>query len=451
MTLTEVIIASPSHTDELVQASIDMIGSGVAILDGNGQVTVINKMWRDFGATSGCVGGTARVGENYTDACLGGPAADSIEARCIVEDVRNVLAGNAEIAIVEYEHEGDTELRSFQSRVERISGYHPPRILVTHEDVTAIHQLRSASSSSVATSRDVSVLGVDAAGIIRMANEAAGSLFGLAADLLPGRPLSGLIASYDSPAGSDSGWWLRADDHYAGSNEAPIVIRVLRNDGGEFTGEARRQVLPGLDPALTGVVIRDLTDRRRLATMLEFNAFHDALTGLPNRTLLFDHLERDLRRSVRRHTMLAAFHIEVERREESGVSAEPESGDWIDKVVATRLRQTVRTGDTIARLDSGRFVVIVPNLQEVGDACFAAQRLLQTLMRPIPSGDDIVKISAGIGAAIYPWDSPKADSLLDRAREALHIARAESDGPAVGGSEVFRDLFNTLAADIPGE
>ena len=449
--MTEVISASPSQTDELVQASIDMIGSGVAIPDGNGQVTVINKMWRDFGATSGCVGGTARVGENYTDACLGGSAAESIEARRIVEDVRNVLADNAEIAIVEYEHEGDTELRSFQSRVERISGYHPPRILVTHEDVTAVHQLRSTSSNSVATSRDVSVLGIDAADIIQMANEAAGYLFGLATDLLPGRPLSGLISSYDSPSGNDSGWWLRADDHYAGSNETPIVVRVLRNDGGEFTGEARRQVIPGLDPALTGVIIRDLTDRRRLATMLELNAFHDALTGLPNRTLLFDHLQRDLRRSVRRHTMLAAFHIEVEHHEESGVLAEPEKGDWIDKIVATRLRQTVRTGDTVARIDSGRFVVIVPNLQEVGDACFAAQRLLKTVIQSIPSGDDTVKISAGIGAAIYPWDSPKADSLLDRAREPLHIARTEIDLPAVGGSEVFRDLFNTLAGDITAE
>jgi hypothetical protein len=72
-------------------------------------------------------------------------------------------------------------------------------------------------------------------------------------------------------------------------------------------------------------------------------------------------------------------------------------------------------------------------------------------MRPIPSGDDIVKISAGNGAAIYPWNSPKADSLLDRARESLHIAHAEIDRAPVGGSEVFRDLFNTLAADIPGE
>ena len=117
MILTEVISASPSHTDELVQASIDMIGSGIAILDGNGQVTVINKMWRDFGPDSGYIGGTARVGENYTDACVGSSAADSIEARRIVEDVRNVLAGSAEIAIVEYERESDTELRSFQSRV----------------------------------------------------------------------------------------------------------------------------------------------------------------------------------------------------------------------------------------------------------------------------------------------------------------------------------------------
>ena len=90
--------------------------------------------------------------------------------------------------------------------------------------------------------------------------------------------------------------------------------------------------------------------------------------------------------------------------------------------------------------------MIVPGLQEIGDACFAAQRLSKTLTQPIPCGDDIVEISAGIGAAIYPWDSRDAGSLLDRAREALHITRTGIERSVVGGSEVFRDLFHTLGA-----
>ena len=449
--LTEVVAADPSRTDELVQASIDMIGSGIAILDGNGLVTVINKMWRDFGPTTGGAGGTARVGESFAEACLSGSSAASIEARRIIVDVRNVLASEAELAVLEYESQHDDGTRWFQSRVERIPGDHPPRILVTHEDGTALHQLRSASATRIAASLDVAVLGVDATGTIRMANEAAGFLFGLAAGLLPGRPLSSLIAAYDRPTGDDAGWWLRADNHYSGSNEATVVVRVLRNDGGEVTGEARRLLLPGIDPSLTGVVIRDLTDRRRLATMLEFNAFHDALTGLPNRTLLFDLLRAELQRSVRQHTMLAAFYIEIEHLEDTGVDPDSERDGIIDRIVATRLRQTVRAGDTIARLETGRFAVTVPNLEEIGDACFAAQRLLQAFAQPVPIGEDIVNISAGIGAAIYPWDSNEADVLLDRAREALHMARSGADHPAVGGSDIFQDLFNTLSAGDPQE
>ena len=441
--------ASLNKTDDLVQASIDMIASGIAILDGNGLITVINKTWRDFGPASGCVGGSAQVGDSYADACLDGPMSTSSEGRRIVEDIRSVLSGEVESAVVEYETQRESETRWYQSRVERISGYHPPRILITHEDVTAIHELRSASAAEVATSLDVAVLGVDVAGIIRMANEAAGALFGMAADLLPGRAMSGLITSFDSPVGSDGGHWLRAGDDSTGLHEAPLVVRVLRNDGGEFTGEARRLALPEIDPSLNGVVIRDLTDRRRLATMLEFNAFHDTLTGLPNRTLLFDLLRTDLGQSAAQHKMLAAFYIEIEQAEDAGVNTDSKRHEWIVKVEATRLRQTVRTGDTIARLGGGQFVVIVPNLQEVGDACFAAQRLLETLSRPVPIGDEMVEISAGIGAAIFPWDSPEADILLDRAREALHIARASSVGAAVGGSDVFLDLFETLRADVP--
>ncbi len=121
------------------------------------------------------------------------------------------------------------------------------------------------------------------------------------------------------------------------------------------------------------------------------------------------------------------------------------------QMVATRLQQTVRVGDTVARLEGGRFVVVVPNLHEVGDACFAVQRLRQNFARLVMAGKEVLDVTAGVGAAMFPWESGAADAL-DAADDALRTARAartESRRSAVGGSEVFRDLFLALSGGDP--
>ncbi len=109
--------------------------------------------------------------------------------------------------------------------------------------------------------------------------------------------------------------------------------------------------------------------------MLEFNAFHNPLTGLPNRTLLMEHLCGEIQRCARTRSMLAVFSIDIDEMEaESGTQ---HVSNQVIKLVAERLQQTVRGGDTVARLEGRRLVVVVPNLQAVGDACFAVQRLRQ--------------------------------------------------------------------------
>lgn len=437
--LTGVTAVAAIPDDELVQATIDVIGSGIAVLDGNGYVSAVNDMWRTQASESGCIGGSAGLRDYYVDACLQGDS-PSLDARRFAKDVRRVLAGQAAVAAIEYEVTGEEDPHWFQTRAHRAAGFHPPRFLITHEDVTSIRGLRSGSLGTA----DAAVLAVDAGGSIRIANDAAGMLFGLSADLLIGRPFGGLVAVHSDTSGDELRWWVLADNTYAAPSHEPAVIRVLRNDGGEFTAEARTVSIDSVDPDLTSIVIRDLTDRRRLAAMLEFNAFRDPVTGLPNRTLLFDRLQADIQWCNRHNSMIAVFLVDLDDIDNHGDPVDPELHNQIIKIAAARLQETVRAGDTVARLEGGRFVVVVRNLQEIGDACFAVQRLRQRIARPVLTGDRVLGITAGIGVAVFPWESQAADALLDSADAALRAARSVSPTAAIGGSDVFRDLIQAL-------
>ena len=98
------------------------------------------------------------------------------------------------------------------------------------------------------------------------------------------------------------------------------MVRVRHSDGGEFSTEARTAPVAGVEAGLMSVVIVDLTDRQRLDAMLEFNTFHDPLTGLPNRTLLMEHLHGELQQCARTRSMLAVFLIDIDEMEaESGI------------------------------------------------------------------------------------------------------------------------------------
>ncbi|MDP6348923.1 MAG: hypothetical protein QF719_01805 [Chloroflexota bacterium] len=83
-----------------MQDSIDVIASGIAVLDGNGAITAVNDMWRKQGAEAGCLGGAAELGDNFSEVCVDGES-PSLEARRFAEDVRGVISGQKSVATME--------------------------------------------------------------------------------------------------------------------------------------------------------------------------------------------------------------------------------------------------------------------------------------------------------------------------------------------------------------
>jgi Amt family ammonium transporter len=176
-------------------------------------------------------------------------------------------------------------------------------------------------------------------------------------------------------------------------------------------------------------IYADITQRKQFERELYHHAYHDALTGLPNRSLLSEQLERSLRRVERRDGYaLALLYIDLDRFKVINDSLGHEAGDEFLKEIARRLEACVRPGDATARLGGDEFTVILEDLHHRRDATRVADRILAALSRPFRVADQEVASSGSIGIAYGSPSYASADELLRDADLAMY--RAKSAGKA---------------------
>jgi diguanylate cyclase (GGDEF)-like protein/PAS domain S-box-containing protein len=177
------------------------------------------------------------------------------------------------------------------------------------------------------------------------------------------------------------------------------------------------------DPAVAGIVgnVRDITERAEAAAQLAWQAFHDQLTGLPNRALLMDRIGQALERSRRQGERVALLFVDLDRFKHVNDERGHEAGDHLLVEVASRLRRTVRAGDTVARLGGDEFVVVAEGGDET-DIAALADRIRASLEVPVSFGEGSLPLSASIGMAYDSGHPPErllrdADAALYRAKE----------------------------------
>ena len=162
----------------------------------------------------------------------------------------------------------------------------------------------------------------------------------------------------------------------------------------------------------------------RLVESIRHQALHDALTGLPNRTLILDRVEQMLARARRRDVDCAALFIDLDGFKQVNDTLGHEAGDRLLRAVAARLSATLREADTIARLGGDEFVVLVEGVAPTGSPEFVAERLLEVLREPFEISDaprGTLRITASIGIAYGSHIS--ATDLLRDADIALYEAK----------------------------
>ncbi|CDM23162.1 diguanylate cyclase/phosphodiesterase [Castellaniella defragrans 65Phen] len=179
-------------------------------------------------------------------------------------------------------------------------------------------------------------------------------------------------------------------------------------------------------PDFLVAVVQDITARKNLETRLSHDALHDALTGLPNRVMFQDRCARALEAANRHNGLAAVLYLDLDGFKEVNDSHGHAMGDILLQQVARRLEHCVRAGseDTASRFGGDEFGIVLAGLDDLEGCERVARTILEALARPFDLADDVqVRISASIGAAIYPRHGQDPDALVAHADAAMYAAK----------------------------
>lgn len=195
---------------------------------------------------------------------------------------------------------------------------------------------------------------------------------------------------------------------------------------GEVIGESILSPVYNSDGICTHVfsVTRDITERKKLESRLEYMAYHDVLTDLPNRRLLYVNLHHALTAAKAREEMVAVLFLDCDHFKEINDTWGHNIGDIFLKRLAERLKSCVRDGDTVARLGGDEFVVLLTGIHSQQQVEKVATRILHALQTPWVIEEQEFSFTTSIGIALYPASASEADQLLAHADKALYQAKA---------------------------
>jgi diguanylate cyclase (GGDEF)-like protein/PAS domain S-box-containing protein len=300
-------------------------------------------------------------------------------------------------------------------------------------DVTPLH----AAEEAVRAERDRAQSYLDVAGAIMLALDRGGRIAMLnraGHELLGYR--DGELIGCDwfqtcLPEGDRVEWRAIFDQVMAGRRQVREHAEngLLTRDGQVRIVEWRNRVLRDDDGRTTTTLSSglDVTERRAAEERIAHLAYHDSLTGLPNRALLREHLEPALARARRAGRSVALMYLDLDDFKAVNDSFGHDAGDQLLCQIAERLLARRRASDVLARQSGDEFMLLLTDLGgDPGEATVAAAGgMLDTLSEPFRVGDESFHISGSIGISIFPRDADDAATLLRHADAAMYEAKAE--------------------------
>ena len=189
-----------------------------------------------------------------------------------------------------------------------------------------------------------------------------------------------------------------------------LTISAVRNEAGQVTNYVS--------------IFHDITELKRQQNALEYQAQHDALTGLPNRLLLGDRLRMALAQLERSGGKLALLFLDLDNFKTINDGLGHSAGDALLVEISRRLERLLRSGDTLARLGGDEFLILLPEIDTIDGASHIATRMLEALKTPFHHGDVEYFVTASIGVTIAPDDGSEAGKLIKNADMSMYRAKS---------------------------
>jgi len=266
---------------------------------------------------------------------------------------------------------------------------------------------------------------LDNTSVIESANPAVVKLFGYLQEELVGQPVDVLIATtHRSAFVNYLQRRLKLDLPSSGAHET----MGKRKSGSLFPLEFVVSSMHVGSRHLFIATMRDISERKAHTDALEYQALHDALTGLPNRSLFGDRLRQALLGARRNQKMFGVLLLDLDRFKDINDALGHDRGDSLLQEVTARLRAVLRATDTIARLGGDEFAVLTTDAKHPDDVVSTARKILTALEGPFAIGDQMVETGASIGVALYPVHGDDPSTLLRRADVAMYVAKRSGGG-----------------------
>ena len=269
-------------------------------------------------------------------------------------------------------------------------------------------------------------LAADGNGVIQEWNRAAEQIFGVPRAKAVGANLFELVVTESGREILERGLGSLGTD-----GEATVELVARNAAQGDFAAEMR--LWPMLvDGSLTlNAFVRDITERKQREEQVTFMAYHDPLTGLPNRAMLEQHLELVLVRARHDSSAAALLYLDVDRFKSVNDTYGHEAGDVFLRDVAARLRSAARAGDLVVRLGGDEFVIVLGDLPADAAANVAsavAERVHEGLSQPFDVAGTAFQTTASVGIALFPDNGSDPASLLTAADTGMYASKRAGRG-----------------------
>lgn len=244
------------------------------------------------------------------------------------------------------------------------------------------------------------------------------------------------------------------------SDHLSYKTRHRRADGSTYPVEVRLSFSRDEEPPVFMAIALDISERESAEKRVQQLAHFDLVTGLPNRTLLFDRLKQAMLAAARSDRQLALILLDLDGFKQINDRYGHETGDLVLRSVGDRLGSGLRAADTVARLGGDEFVVLAQGIRDADDARVLGDKILDQFQAPFEARGQRFTVTTGIGLTLHPLDGGDAESLLRHAAFALQQAKQAGPGqmhfydlpqgsapaPAVDRPDLNRDIAAALAA-----